>query len=213
MAAARLLLRRQAQLPLPWPPSSWRRCSTGVLLRATPLRSAALPGVVFLGTPDCACCVLDALLDASEAADAPFRLSAVVSQPGKPRGRGRGSGGAPPPSPVAARALERGLSSEQVLTPANARCPVFLAALEALQPALCVTAAYGHFLPASFLDTPAHGTLNVHPSLLPRWRGAAPVQRALEAGDTRTGVTLAYTVLAMARALRAAVRAPCPRLA
>ena len=69
-----------------------------------------------------------------------------------------------------------------------------------LAPTLCVTAAYGNFLPAAFLETPTHGTLNIHPSLLPRWRGAAPVQRTLEAGDAETGVSLAYTVLAMVRA-------------
>ena len=68
---------------------------------------------------------------------------------------------------------------------------------QALSPDLCVTAAYGNYLPASFLSLPPRGTLNIHPSLLPRYRGAAPVQRALEAGDDVTGVTVAYTVQAM----------------
>lgn len=72
----------------------------------------------------------------------------------------------------------------------------FLEALAALQPDLCVTAAYGNMLPQRFLDTPRHGTLNIHPSLLPRYRGAAPVNRALEAGDAATGVSLAFTVRA-----------------
>lgn len=72
----------------------------------------------------------------------------------------------------------------------------FLEALEGMQPDLCVTAAYGNMLPQRFLDLPRHGTLNIHPSLLPRYRGAAPVNRALEAGDPVTGVSLAFTVRA-----------------
>jgi methionyl-tRNA formyltransferase len=68
--------------------------------------------------------------------------------------------------------------------------------MEELAPHLCITAAYGNMLPQRFLEIPAHGTLNIHPSLLPRYRGAAPVNRCLEAGDTTTGVSLAYTVLA-----------------
>ena len=68
---------------------------------------------------------------------------------------------------------------------------------QALAPDLCVTAAYGNYLPAAFLAVPPRGTLNIHPSLLPRYRGAAPVQRALEAGDDVTGVTVAFTVQAM----------------
>ena len=70
-------------------------------------------------------------------------------------------------------------------------------ALEALKPDLCITAAYGCFLPQRFLDAPKHGTLNIHPSLLPLYRGAAPVQRSLENGDAVTGVSVAFTVLAM----------------
>lgn len=72
----------------------------------------------------------------------------------------------------------------------------FLDALEGMQPDLCVTAAYGNMLPQRFLDLPRHGTLNIHPSLLPRYRGAAPVNRALEAGDPVTGVSVAFTVRA-----------------
>ena len=72
----------------------------------------------------------------------------------------------------------------------------FLRQLVALKPDLCVTAAYGNMLPQRFLDIPAFGTINIHPSLLPRWRGAAPVNRCLEAGDSETGVSLAFTVLA-----------------
>ena len=69
--------------------------------------------------------------------------------------------------------------------------------MEALRPDLCITAAYGCFLPRSFLELPRLGTLNIHPSLLPQYRGAAPVQRSLEAGDTVAGVSVAVTVLEM----------------
>lgn len=152
----------------------------------------APPRVVFLGTPSCAVAVLDALLAASASSSSPppFTLAAVVTQPARPRGRGRAS----PPSPVAQRAAEAGLP---VLSPDSASDPAFLAAVAALRPvALCITAAYGLMLPQAFLELPLHGTLNVHPSLLPRWRGAAPVQRCLEAGDPVAGVSVAYTVLA-----------------
>lgn len=117
---ARSLLRRQLARP-PWV----RPCCV-----RTAVADAAVPSVVFLGTPECACCVLDALLDAEAAADAPFRLAAVVSQPGKPRGRGRGSA-PPPPSPVAARALARGVPPERLLTPASARDAAFLEQMKA----------------------------------------------------------------------------------
>lgn len=71
----------------------------------------------------------------------------------------------------------------------------FLSALAALEPDLCVTAAYGNMLPQKLLDIPRFGTLNIHPSLLPKYRGAAPVNRCLENGDAVTGVSVAYTVL------------------
>jgi methionyl-tRNA formyltransferase len=72
---------------------------------------------------------------------------------------------------------------------------MFLSTLERLEPDLCITAAYGNMLPQRFLNLPPLGTLNIHPSLLPKYRGAAPVNRCLENGDTLTGVSLAYTVL------------------
>lgn len=71
---------------------------------------------------------------------------------------------------------------------------------QALEPDVCITAAYGNVLPEAFLSIPKRGTVNIHPSLLPAYRGAAPVQRALEAGERVTGVTVAFTVRAMARA-------------
>ena len=153
--------------------------------------------VVFLGTPDVAASALDALLDAADEPDCAWEVHAVVSQPGRPRGRGRSKSGPPPPSPVAECALRRGVPEERVLCPVKANEPAFLEALERLEPDLAVTAAYGNFLPSAFLAIPRLGTLNIHPSLLPQFRGAAPVQRALERGVPVTGVTVAYTVLEM----------------
>ncbi len=98
------------------------------------------------------------------------------------------------PTPVATLADERELP---LLTPETAKNDTFLSELAALRPDLCVTAAYGCFLPQRFLDLPRLGTLNIHPSLLPLYRGAAPLQRTLEAGDAVAGVTVAFTVLAM----------------
>lgn len=154
------------------------------------------PRVVFLGTPECASDVLGKILDAAEASDAAFEVCAVVSQPGRPRGRGRKSGEAAP-SPVAELAMSRGVAEERVLCPVKANEEWFLDALRDMDVDLCVTAAYGNFLPQKFLDIPRLGTLNIHPSLLPQWRGAAPVQRALESGQSETGVSVAYTVLKM----------------
>lgn len=153
--------------------------------------------LVFLGTPDVAASALEAILDAAAAPDAEFEVHAVVSQPGRPRGRGRSKSGPPPPSPVAETAIARGVPEERVLCPVKANEDAFLDALREMQPDLMVTAAYGNFLPQKFLDIPRLGTLNIHPSLLPQYRGAAPVQRALEHGAAATGVSVAYTVLAM----------------
>ena len=152
--------------------------------------------LVFLGTPECASEALSRVLDAAEAESSAFEVCAVVSQPGRPRGRGRKSD-APMPSPVAELAMKRGIAEDRVLCPEKANEEWFLDALRALDVDLMVTAAYGNFLPQKFLDIPRFGTLNIHPSLLPQWRGAAPVQRALESGQSETGVSVAYTVLKM----------------
>jgi methionyl-tRNA formyltransferase len=181
--------------------------------------------VLFLGTPDVAADVLRELLRASAEPGATFRVVGVVTQPGKPRGRGNRAVPVPSPveaaAAEAAAAYEAagGASSglpppPVVLTPPNARDPAFYEALQALgeekdaaaatatatpstQPIdLAVTAAYGHILPQRFLDLPKHGTLNIHPSRLPQYRGAAPVPRAVEAGERVATVSLAYTVLA-----------------
>ena len=132
--------------------------------------------VVFMGTPQFAVPSLRACFDVGE-------VVAVVTQPDKPKGRGREL--APPP--VKGVAQERGIP---VLQPARIRNTGFAEELRAFAPDVCVVAAYGKILPPDVLAVPKHGSVNVHASLLPRWRGAAPIQWALAAGDTRTGVCL-----------------------
>ena len=132
--------------------------------------------IVFAGTPDFAVPCL-------RAAAARNEVVAVYTQPDRPAGRGRGL----TPSPVKKEALLRGIP---VLQPENFRAAVSKDALRALQPDVMVVVAYGLILPQSVLDIPVYGCWNVHASLLPRWRGAAPIQRAIEAGDTQTGVCL-----------------------
>lgn len=139
--------------------------------------------------------VLKRLLAAAAAPDSSFEVAAVVTQP--PRPTGRGNRKVPQPSPVAVAAAEAGLPPDLVLSPERPGEAGFLAALRQLSPDLCVTAAYGNYLPSSFLGLPPHGTLNIHPSLLPAYRGAAPVQRALQDGLAVSGVTVLYTVKAM----------------
>ena len=132
--------------------------------------------IVFAGTPAFAVPCLRAAANKAE-------VVAVYTQPDRPAGRGRGLA----PSPVKLEALQRGIP---VLQPENFKAAVSKQALRALKPDLMVVVAYGLILPQSVLDIPEHGCWNVHASLLPRWRGAAPIQRAIEAGDTRTGVCL-----------------------
>ena len=132
--------------------------------------------IVFAGTPAFAVPCLRAAANKAE-------VVAVYTQPDRPAGRGRGLA----PSPVKLEALRRGIP---VLQPENFKAAVSKQALRALKPDLMVVVAYGLILPQSVLDIPEHGCWNVHASLLPRWRGAAPIQRAIEAGDTRTGVCL-----------------------
>ena len=146
--------------------------------------------VVFLGTPACAARSLDLLIAAANEGRGDFELVAAVSQPPVKQGRKMRLTN----SPVHVTAEAAGLP---VLTPPNAKDETFLAALAELQPDLCITAAYGCFLPQRFLDMPKFGTLNIHPSLLPLYRGAAPLQRCIESGDALGGVTVAFTVLKM----------------
>ncbi|CAN5162244.1 methionyl-tRNA formyltransferase [soil metagenome] len=133
--------------------------------------------IIFMGTPDFAIPTLDALVDAGH------EIVAVFSQPPRPAGRGK----ADRPTPVHARAEALGLP---VRTPVSLKGESELAAFSALRADAAVVAAYGLILPRAILACPRLGCLNVHGSLLPRWRGAAPVQRAILAGDAQTGITI-----------------------
>lgn len=133
--------------------------------------------LLYFGTPAFAVPALRAL------ASSRHSVVGVVTQPDRPRGRGQKV----TPSPVKAAALELGLP---VLQPARLKDDELHAQLQALQCDLGVVAAYGKILPASLLSLPRLGMINVHASLLPRWRGAAPIQRAILAGDTETGITI-----------------------
>jgi len=132
--------------------------------------------LVFAGTPDVAVPALDALAASSH------DLVGVVTRPDAPAGRGRTL----VPSPVRVRATELGLP---VLTPRSPKEPEFQLALRDLAPDVCPVVAYGALVPRSALDIPRLGWVNLHFSLLPAWRGAAPVQRAVMAGDEVTGAS------------------------
>lgn len=132
--------------------------------------------LVFAGTPDTALPSLDAL------AASAHEVVAVVTRPDAPAGRGRSL----VPSPVRVRAEALGM---RVLTPASAKDPAFHEVLRELAPDACPVVAYGALIPRAALDIPRHGWVNLHFSLLPAWRGAAPVQRAVMAGDDVTGAT------------------------
>ncbi|CAB4763509.1 unannotated protein [freshwater metagenome] len=140
--------------------------------------------VVFAGTPEVALPALDAI------ADSRHELVGVVTRPDAPAGRGRKLVA----SPVAVRAEELGVP---VLKPEHPRDPEFQEALRALRPDCCPVVAYGALLPQSALDIPPHGWVNLHFSCLPAWRGAAPVQHAIWAGDEVTGATTFRIVKAM----------------
>ncbi|KAF8676275.1 hypothetical protein HU200_047147 [Digitaria exilis] len=155
--------------------------------------AAGKKNLVFLGSPQVAASVLDTLLAASGSPDSVFQVAAVVTQPPAAKNRGRKL----MPSAVAQLALDRGFPEELIFTPERAREESFLSNLKEVKPDVCITAAYGNILPQKFLDIPLCGTVNIHPSLLPLYRGAAPVQRALQDGVAETGVSLAYTVRAL----------------
>jgi methionyl-tRNA formyltransferase len=133
--------------------------------------------IVFAGTPAFAAHVLSRLLEAQH------QVTLVLSQPDRPKGRGL----KPQPGPVKELALARRL---EVFQPASLKDVYSRERIEASRPEAIVTAAYGLIVPGNILDLPSHGALNVHASLLPRWRGAAPIQRALLAGDRETGATI-----------------------
>ena len=131
--------------------------------------------IVFMGTPDFSVAALDALIEAGHG------IAAVYTQPPRPAGRGQ----KPRPSPVQSRTEALGLT---VRSPKNFRDPADVEAFKALRADIAIVVAYGLILPQAVLDAPARGCLNIHASLLPRWRGAAPIQRAIMAGDAETGI-------------------------
>ncbi len=131
---------------------------------------------VFFGTPEFAVPILHALSDI-------FPVSAVVTQPTRPRGRGKAL--TPPPVKILAESL-----GIPVLQPQKTRDPAFIKILSGLKPDLILTAAYGNILPSGILDLPRLGCINVHASLLPKHRGAAPINWSLINGDTKTGITM-----------------------
>ena len=135
--------------------------------------------ILFMGTPDFARSILEKLHKDGE------NIVAVVTQPDKPQGRKM----ILTPPPVKQYALENGIPVYQPLTLKDGACAEELSRID---PELIIVAAYGKILPAYILDYPKYGCINAHASLLPRWRGAAPIQRAIMAGDTRSGVTSMY---------------------
>ena len=141
--------------------------------------------ILFWGTPEFATPALRALIE--EGHD----VVAVVTQPDRPQGRSRST---LVPSPVKVVALEEGIP---VLQPDRPRGEEFLETLRGFDPELNVVVAYGHLLKQEVIDLPTRGTLNIHASLLPRWRGAAPIQAAILAGDELTGVSIMRMVLAL----------------
>lgn len=133
--------------------------------------------IVFMGTPEFSVPVLDALVQAGH------EIACVYSQPPRPAGRGKQDR----PSPVQTRAQAMGLP---VRHPVSLRTPEAQADFAALKADVAIVVAYGLILPQAVLDMPTHGCLNIHASLLPRWRGAAPIHRAIMAGDAETGICI-----------------------
>jgi methionyl-tRNA formyltransferase len=133
--------------------------------------------VAFAGTPEFAAAALEAIIAAG------FTVPLVLTQPDRPAGRGMKLN----PSPVKQVALAHGIAVDQ---PERLRTGEQRAALVACAPDVLVVAAYGLILPRAVLDLPRLGCINIHASLLPRWRGAAPIHRAIEAGDAQTGITI-----------------------
>ena len=135
--------------------------------------------ILFMGTPDFAIPTLNAIIESGE------EIVGVVTQPDKPKGRGYEL----LPTPIKAFALSKGL---EVYQPQTLRDEVFAELLRRLAPELIVVVAYGKILPENVLNYPKHGCINVHGSILPEYRGAAPMQRAIIEGKSETGVTIMY---------------------
>ena len=140
--------------------------------------------IIYAGTPDFAVPALNALINSEH------EVVAVYTQPDRPAGRGRKLQF----GPVKQVAVDAGIPVEQ---PLSLKDEVVQQTLKAYQADVMVVAAYGLILPQVVLDMPAHGCLNIHGSLLPRWRGAAPIQRAIQEGDTETGVTIMQMALGL----------------
>ena len=135
------------------------------------------PRVLFYGSPDFAIPTLQALIDS------PYRPIAVVTQPDARAGRGRSLR----PPPIKQLAADHDIPA---LQPAKLRDRAAIAQIASLRPDLQIVAAYGQLIPTEILDLPSHGSLNVHASLLPRWRGASPISAAILQGDSETGVSI-----------------------
>ncbi|MGI6092796.1 MAG: methionyl-tRNA formyltransferase [Veillonellaceae bacterium] len=142
------------------------------------------PRVIFMGTPDFAVPCLDMLVEEG------YEVVAAITQPDRPKGRGHKL----TPSPVKARALEYGID---ILQPEKIKNPEFVTQLTALKPDIIIVVAFGQFLPKNILDLPPLGCINVHASLLPYYRGAAPIHWAIINGETKTGVTTMYMDIGM----------------
>mgnify|MGYP000244404011 CR=1 FL=1 len=140
--------------------------------------------LIFMGTPDFAVPTLNALIDSKH------NLCAVVTQPDKPVGRKR----VITPPPVKKLALEKRIP---VYQPENVKKEDFIHQLKEIEPDLIIVAAFGQILPQSLLDIPKYGTINVHASLLPKYRGAAPIQWTIINGEEKTGITTMYTELGL----------------
>jgi methionyl-tRNA formyltransferase len=173
--------------------SYYHSCSVSRLFAsASNLSGDGKARVLFLGTPEVAASSLQAIYQRSLEPSSPYEVVGVVTQPNKRRKKRSGE---ILPTPVGIVAEELGIP---ILCPEKARDKDFLDELENnVKPDLCITAAYGQYLTKRFLALPKFGTLNIHPSLLPRWRGSSPVQRSLEAGDNPVGVSVLFTVSAM----------------
>ena len=136
--------------------------------------------LIFMGTPEIAACVLKSIIDSGK-----HEITAVVTQPDKPKGRGHEMD-APP---VKKLALEHGLT---VLQPEKAGTPEFIETIRALEPDVIAVAAYGKILKPALLEIPKYGCINVHASLLPKYRGASPIQWAVINGEEKSGVTIMH---------------------
>lgn len=145
--------------------------------------------IIFMGSPQEVIAPLESLMKICAGSD--HELVAVVSQPAKPFGRKK----VLTDPPLALYAKEK--TAVPVLQPEKSRSPDFLETLKGLGPDLIITAAYGQILSQAFLEIPRRGTINIHPSLLPQYRGATPVQTALFDGQEKTGLTILFTVKAL----------------